>query len=201
MTQCIQVNRMLGVIQQLYITVWHMYVYTSPTLVISLCPLYICVVLARSVVSACSGRLSVRWFTAMMMMQCIGQDSCSTRTRMANTLTYHCVPGLAAEWNQQESLWKSELKCIHTCYNGRIMGSLYTQCVMEHYGALKHYFTSIWTPLHFQWFYCCAFDCYNVVKSWLVSVGFCGLQHLGSLLCVQDCQVVLDIPALQHVAW
>ena len=73
----------------------------------------------------------------MMMMQCIGQGSCSTRTRMANTLTYHCVPGLAAEWNQQESLWKSELRYIHYLYD--VMAELcvvYTHIVewsiMEH---------------------------------------------------------------------
>ena len=79
---------------------------------LSFCPL--CDLPAHSVASAYDARLSVRWFTAMMMMQCIGQGSCSTRTRMANTLTYHCVPGLAAAWNQQESLWKSELRCIHS---------------------------------------------------------------------------------------
>ena len=79
---------------------------------LSFCPL--CDLPAHSVASAYDARLSVRWFTAMMMMQCIGQGSCSTRTRMANTLTYHCVPGLAAERNQQKSLWKSELRGIHS---------------------------------------------------------------------------------------
>ena len=42
------------------------------------------------------------------------------------------------EWAKMHSL---SVRC-----DGRIMCSLYTHCVVEHYGALKHYSTSIWTP-------------------------------------------------------
>ena len=110
---CESLYMMLGIIQQGFLCnsvplTWHVQtsLYMSFTYVL-------CAMLAHSAASACGTRLSVRCFTALMMMTCIGQDSCSTRTRMANTLTCHCVPSSGAALNQQESLWKSELRCIH----------------------------------------------------------------------------------------